>query len=169
MAIYSLLEDDELVAAGGRRAFPSKFRADVLAAHESRCNLCNQPYPAKSLQLDHRIPYIVGGESAELKVADFQLLCGSHQRKKSWECEHCPNRVAKDPSVCRTCYYAFPDTDTEHVATLPVRYLEVVFTEDEIDFFERIQKASEASGVSTASFVKEAIAEHLGPKQPRRK
>lgn len=84
MAIYSLADsaEAELQAAAGRRIFPSTFRADVLHAHGSRCNLCGTPYPPKSLSLDHRIPFIVGGESDDLRVRDFQPLCGSHQRKK---------------------------------------------------------------------------------------
>lgn len=43
----------------------------------------------RDLQIDHRVPYEVAGESNELKTEDFMLLCGSANRAKSWSCEHC--------------------------------------------------------------------------------
>ncbi len=164
MAIYSLADsaEAELQAAAGRRIFPPRFRAGVLEKHGSRCNLCGTSYPAKSLSLDHRIPYIVAGEAKELLVADFQPLCGSHQRKKSWECEHCPNREPKVLATCRTCFWAFPESDFTHVATLPVRSLEVHFVgPGENQMLEHLRHVSREEGSNTADVVKQLIADFL--------
>ena len=42
------------------------------------------------LQIDHRVPYEVGGDdkSETLNPDDFMLLSGSANRAKSWSCEH---------------------------------------------------------------------------------
>lgn len=129
MAVYSLAEgnDPSMTGFGGRRAFTSKFRADVAGTYGSRCNLCNAPYDTSALQLDHRVPYIVAGEVELPNVTDFQLLCGSHQRKKSWACEHCLNRVQRDVAVCESCFWAYPDAEYTHVATIATRRFEVNF------------------------------------------
>jgi hypothetical protein len=165
MAIYFLDEDADTTALGGRRAFPSKFRAEVAAKYGSRCNLCDAPYPSASLSLDHRVPYIVGGEPETLKAEDFQLLCGSHQRKKSWECEHCPNRTAKDVSVCGTCFWAYPDSDFAHVATLQVRRLDLTFSgADDVTLFDRLRKTGAKSGASPGDVVKQLIREFVNRK-----
>lgn len=163
MAIYSLAEDlDFLASAAGRRIFPSKFRAELLAAHGSRCNLCNAAYPASSLSLDHRIPFIVAGEAEELRIPEFQPLCGSHQRKKSWECEHCPNRKPKDEATCKTCFWAFPDSGFSHVATLPVRHLEITFVGTEDDqLLALLRDESKRDGQSLAETAKKALARAL--------
>jgi hypothetical protein len=163
MAVYSLAPDDDPVARlAGRRAFPSKFRQDVLDAQGQTCNLCNCVYPMSSLQLDHRIPYIIGGEAAELRVADFQLLCGSHQRKKSWECEHCPNRERPDAAVCRQCFWAFPETDYTHVATLDIRRLEVTFSGPrETLLYDQFRTMSQARNERPGDLAKRFIAEFV--------
>lgn len=53
-------------------------------------------------------------------VEDFMPLCPSCNRSKSWACEHCPNRMVKDISVCKACMWASPKNYT-HVATQQVR------------------------------------------------
>lgn len=167
MAIYSLAESEEqaLEALSGRRAFPSKFRAEVTEAHSSRCNLCYSEYSAKSLSLDHRIPFIVGGEPDTLQVADFQTLCGSHQRKKSWECEHCPNREKRDLEVCRSCFWAFPEAYT-HMATLPIRQLDLNFVgSSETKTFDRFRKVCLKLGTGYVETLKKLIAEFVKKNQ----
>jgi hypothetical protein len=54
------------------------------------------------LQIDHRIPYEVGGDGdeSELNPEEFMLLSGSANRAKSWSCEHCENwNTLKDKNL----------------------------------------------------------------------
>ena len=56
---------------------------------------------ATKLQVDHRIPYEIGGEHDEKDIDYFMLLSPSANRAKSWTCEHCKNWEVKNPSfVC---------------------------------------------------------------------
>ena len=62
MAIYALAGLDEDAAFSGRRALPKKFREQVLERFQKRCNICNEEHPARLLQLNHRVPYIIACE-----------------------------------------------------------------------------------------------------------
>jgi len=159
MGIYSLAGIGDTAVHAGRRAFPKAFRERVLNAHGMRCNICNVEYPATVLQIDHRVPYIVGGDGDELEIEGFQPLCGSHQRLKSWECEHCPNREGKSVDLCHSCYWATPDGKYDHVATRPERRADVTWTGKETAIFEKAKKQAERRGMKLETFLKEAIKE----------
>lgn len=162
MAIYSLAGLEESAALSGRSALPKSFRNEVLRQFDDRCNVCATVYPHAVLQLDHRVPYIVGGEGRERRVTDFQPLCGSHQRSKSWECEHCPNRTARDVRVCQTCYWAIPDGDYDHVATKQERRMDITWTGNAgLVQYERIKRLAAERGESLSAFVKTLIASSL--------
>ncbi len=166
MAIYSLAPAETIGQDLGRKAFPGAFRVAVRKKYGSLCNLCNTEYPDRSLSIDHRVPYIVGGESAGLLVEDFQLLCLPHQRKKSWECEHCPNRVSKDPKTCGSCFYAFPDGTNDHVATLRIDRIEVPFVGDaETKLLNRLRETSPQYGKRPEDLVKQLIGEFLNTRK----
>lgn len=143
MGIYSIDFDAEMNFGNGkgRRAFPKKFKQLLLKIYDKKCNVCNVQYPATALQIDHRVPYIVGGETDELDPGSFQLLCASHQRSKSWECEHCPNYKIKNLASCESCYWAYPDTDFAHVATIPEKRADIIWQgESEIADYLRLRK-----------------------------
>ena len=67
------------------------------------------------------------------------LLSASANRAKSWTCEHCKNRVDKDVDVCSRCFWAFPE-DYDHVAGKEEKVIPVVFTGDEIEDYNALQK-----------------------------
>ncbi|HEY1903029.1 MAG TPA: hypothetical protein VGG56_11380 [Terracidiphilus sp.] len=97
----------------GRVVIAKKERDGIIKRKGSKCNLCGG---TQNLQLDHRIPYQVAGELQRYGEDPFQVLDGSCNRKKSWECEHCQNWLRiKDLEVCNTCYWSNPDCYT-HVA-----------------------------------------------------
>lgn len=160
MAIYSLADQQDGLGSGlqGRQAFPKAFRTSVIEKFQGRCNICNSPYPSTVLQLDHRIPYIVGGEADSLTEGDFQPLCGSHQRKKSWECEHCGNREGKDLTVCRSCYWAYPDGDYTHVAMRGERRLDISWIgEEEIAHYDFLRDLAKHDKQSLSELVKATL------------
>jgi hypothetical protein len=109
------------------------------------------------------VPYEVGGEGkGESHPEEFQLICGSCNRAKSWSCEHCTNWTKTlDPKVCMACYWASPEC-YKHIAMRPVRRLELVWTEQEVANFDRLSKAARKRGQSLPEFIKACLRE----KQP---
>lgn len=142
MGIWTLAGDqNRSLASGGRIAFPKEFRKQLEDRDECKCVLCDKPYSPRFLQIDHKIPYIVGHDKENLDTDEFQLLCSSHQRMKSWECEHCPNRISKDESVCANCYWASPN-DYNHVATEHHKIVSLKLqSEEEIAMFDTLKGA----------------------------
>lgn len=83
-----------------RSAFaPKKKRDALIHAAGDKCQICGAVH---NLQVDHRIPYEVAGEPGLDEEEPYQILDGSCNRKKSWDCERCQNRLEiKDPAICR--------------------------------------------------------------------
>jgi hypothetical protein len=159
MAIYMLADDSDEVSGSftGRVAFPKKFREELLDHFKYRCNICNTEYNGRSLQLDHRVPYILGGEANQFRIADFQTLCNSHQRAKSWECEHCNNRISADAKVCANCYWAIPDGPYQHVAMREERRLDLTFVGAEASVYKSLQTRAKRENKAVSAVAKEAI------------
>lgn len=148
---------------GGRRAFSKRFKAALIEQYGARCSICSTPYEDRYLQIDHRIPYEVSGEptAAQRDPADYMLLCGSCNRAKSWSCEHCVNwLVEKSPNVCQTCYWVNPES-YKHIALRFVRRLDIVWTEQEVETYERLKRLADASGEAMPEYVKAVLARHL--------
>lgn len=47
---------------GGRGIWPKDLKAHLVESSRSRCAICAAPYRARELQIDHRVPYEVGGD-----------------------------------------------------------------------------------------------------------
>jgi hypothetical protein len=159
MVIY-YIDDDQGIDTSyiGRQTFSKRFRSEVLEHYNHSCALCRSTFSSRYLQIDHRIPFLLSSDPASLVVKDFQLLCAAHQRAKSWECENCANRIARDPSVCGTCYWAFPDNYT-HIATKQHRLVELSFTtEPEMSLYHRLARTAQEQGISIASVIKKFLA-----------
>jgi len=161
MAAYSLGDLDRITAGrvGGRANFPKAFKKALVESYGSRCALCNAPFEARYLQIDHRIPYLVAGDGAAASrdANDYMLVCGSCNRAKSWSCEHCPNGlVSKNPKVCAVCYWASPLKYT-HVATLDIRRLDLTWTGKEVSDFDAANAKAGKEAGAMPKFVKEAI------------
>jgi hypothetical protein len=102
IAAYSLDPAGTFVEGrGGRKLVTKALRDQLLALAAGRCAICGGSFPDRALQVDHRVPYEIGGEADTPTLADFQMLCGSCNRSKSWTCEHecrSPSRGMKDRS-----------------------------------------------------------------------
>lgn len=148
---------------GGRVAFSKDFKEKLLSASEARCAVCSTAYEPRYLQVDHRIPYEVQGDSAlgDRREEDYMLLCASCNRAKSWSCEHCVNwLVEKAPSICASCYWANPE-DYKHIAMRPTRRLDVVWTEGETEIYDRLKERSQQAREPLPDYVKQILREHL--------
>lgn len=140
---------------GGRQVFSKKFKQELLEKYGSKCSITLEPYLPKYLQIDHRVPYEVAGESSgnERSPEKFMLLCASAQRQKSWECEHCFNLLQnKDAFICQTCYWAFPES-YEHVAGRYEKRIDLIFQEEELAILEKIEELAKLEGLTFKQYL----------------
>lgn len=159
MGAYVFGDPEEVEAhkAGGRSTLPKELKDELYKRSVGQCYICGRNYEKRYLQVDHRVPYEIVGEAAEpSQVDEFMLLCGSCQRSKSYSCENCPNWTDKDEDTCRSCYWFSPQKHT-HVATAPVRRLDITFDEGEIEIYERLRHRSEELGISVQELVKRTL------------
>lgn len=106
----------------GRSVLSNALKKKLIDRYGSRCFIFLEELPEGKLQVDHRIPYEIAGEQDESEVENFMLLSASANRRKSWECEHCPNWTIKDADRCASCYWAHPESYT-HIACMPTRQI----------------------------------------------
>ena len=109
----------------GRTVLSRRLKAELVEANGARCNVYLEVTPESELQIDHRIPFHIAGEHDVTSVGGYQLLCRSANRDKSWSCEHCPTWETRDEQVCKTCYWAYPESYS-HVATRQIRRLDIL-------------------------------------------
>jgi hypothetical protein len=144
----------------GRGALPKNLEQELYDHYGVSCNLDAYDHGKRSLQADHRIPYAVSGDPEGFDVDDWQILCGSHQRKKSYECENCPNYAEKDVDVCRSCFWAFPE-DYTHIATRPVKRLDLTWGEERMHIYDKVEEYATKNGFTVREAVHQLIVRHL--------
>ncbi len=159
MARYTFADRPLESNKAGRQQVPKKIRDALIEESHGKCDICGS---TNNLQIDHKIPYIVAGESDKQQVSPYQVLCGSCNRTKSWSCEHCENMTLKDTAICGTCYWA-DQLHYDHVAMRAERRIDLVWTGADIQVFEKIRVASLANGRTPAEEIKARLA--LGKKK----
>jgi len=143
----------------GRTALSNQLKLELVQRHGARCFIYLEPVTQRELQIDHRVPYEVAGDtSTQIQDShDFMLLCGSANRAKSWSCEHCQNWLhEKDVAVCETCYWAYPESYS-HVAMLAQRRLDIVWAGEEVAQYEVAHVEAMKSDISMPEYVKLAL------------
>jgi len=143
----------------GRTGLSKKIKDALVAKYGCKCFIYLEEVDERELQIDHRVPYEVGGdgEGAELAPEDFMLLSGSANRAKSWSCEHCENwNNTKDRTICLTCYWAYPE-NYSHIATRQIRRIDLVWQGKEIDIYEKLKAEAHSLEKEIPSFVKEIL------------
>jgi HNH endonuclease len=141
----------------GRRALSRKGRDVIIHAAGEKCQICGSKH---NLQVDHRIPYEVGGEPGLDVLQPYQVLCGSCNRKKSWDCEHCQNWLRqKDLKICASCYWAEPITFS-HIAMQRQRRADLVWIGDEVKEFDRLRREAERHRRSISDEIKNIVKRH---------
>lgn len=129
--------EDKLSKTAGRTMLSKALKKALIEKYGSKCFIYLQPMEERLLQVDHRIPYEIGGEQDEHDVNCFMLLSPSANRAKSWTCEHCPNWEQKNPDYCMKCFWAHPEEYT-HIAGKEQRQIILTFTGDEIEDYIRL-------------------------------
>jgi len=147
---------------GGRKAWPKDFKNKLVKLYGMRCGVCFSEYEPRYLQIDHRVPYEVGGDpKGELDLADFMLVCSSCNRAKSWSCEHCKNwKKDRVINVCQTCYWASPQ-NYAHIALRLIRRLDVTWTGNEVPEYDQLVKLSKHARKKLPEFVKDVLRDAL--------
>jgi hypothetical protein len=146
----------------GRKVIPKEFKQKIAELHGERCAICLTNMELRYLQVDHRIPFEVGGEGeGERSIDDYMLICGSCNRAKSWSCEHCPNWI-KDykPDICKTCYWASPE-EYNHISTLELRRLDVTWDHTEVSVYDDLSQSAKEANMVVGDYVKMLIKKHL--------
>lgn len=143
----------------GRTGLSKKIKDALVEKYGCKCFIYLEEVDERELQIDHRIPYEIGGdgEGTELNPEDFMLLSGSANRAKSWSCEHCENwNNIKERAICLTCYWAYPE-NYSHIATRQIRRLDLVWQGKEIDIYEKLKAKAHSLEKEIPSFVKEIL------------
>ena len=145
----------------GRTAFSSKLKAALIERHGARCNIYREPIPERDLQIDHRIPFEIAGDSSDLNDArEYMLLCASANRAKSWSCENCENWQRKEISICESCYWAYPES-YNHVAMRDIRRLDVLWAGEEVAEYNRLREEATRVQEETPEYVKNVLRNHF--------
>ena len=88
----------------GRTVLSKALKHALIEKYGSKCFIYLETLDESVLQVDHRIPYEIGGENDENNIDYYMLLSPSANRAKSWTCEHCENWKRKDPCYCLHCF-----------------------------------------------------------------
>lgn len=142
----------------GRTVLSKELKQKLIDKYGNKCAIYAEFFDEKELQIDHRIPFeVIGDIFRKPNIDNFMLLCGSANRAKSWSCEHCLNWIeTKDLNICRSCYWAYPDSYT-HVALKPIRRLDIIWAGEEIAVYKKLQKRAKRLQKDMPQYVKEII------------
>lgn len=128
--------DNKVSKVSGRTALSNALKKALVDKFGAICFVYLQPMDERLLQIDHRIPYEIGGEQDD-NIDCYMLLSPSANRAKSWTCEHCPNWTQKDIDFCSNCFWAHPENYT-HIAGKEERQIIITFTDNEIEDYNRL-------------------------------
>lgn len=149
---------NSLSKASGRTVLSKVLKQALIEKYGAKCFIYLEKMDDTVLQVDHRVPYEIGGEHDEKDIDFFMLLSPSANRAKSWTCEHCTNWEKKDKDFCLHCFWAHPE-DYDHVAGRVEKVISIIFTGDEIEDYNRLVSLS---GEETAqATIKKILHEHL--------
>jgi hypothetical protein len=146
----------------GRTAFSSKLKNALIEKYGPRCNIYLEPFPVRELQIDHRVPFEIAGDGGSLSddIGDYMLLCASANRANSWSCEHCPNWQNKAVTICKSCYWAFPESYT-HIATRDIRRLDLLWSGEEVAEYDRLVQETGNDREKMPEYVKNVLSTHF--------
>lgn len=142
-------ETNTLAKTAGRTVLSKALKRALIDKYGAKCFVYLETMDPSVLQVDHRVPYEIGGEHDEQDIDYYMLLSPSANRAKSWTCEHCVNWDKKDASFCMRCFWAHPE-NYDHVAGKPEKVVSLIFTGNEIqDYNKLIALAGEKTAQET--------------------
>lgn len=145
----------------GRTALSKQLKEELIAHYGCKCFIYMEAMEESNLQIDHRVPYEVGGEPDHTNADNFMLLSPSANRAKSWSCEHCENwSDTKNREICLSCYWAFPE-NYSHVAMSSIRRIDLIWQGEEVRQYENLKTDAKEAGMDIPEFVKSVLAKNL--------
>ncbi|MEY8516559.1 hypothetical protein AALC25_06410 [Lachnospiraceae bacterium 29-84] len=148
---------NQLAKTSGRTQLTEALKQALIESYGARCHLYGENYPARLLQVDHRIPYEIAGDPIDMSdISYFMLLSPAANRAKSWACEHCANWVGKNATMCKACYYAYPEK-YQHIAGKIEKRLDIVFKDEDISLYNQIVEQAKLHNIPCQSVVKRMI------------
>jgi hypothetical protein len=147
-----------LTKSAGRTVLSKALKQALIEKYGSKCFVYPETMDETALQVDHRVPYEIGGEYDESDIDCFMLLSPSANRAKSWTCQHCSNWAKKDSAFCMRCFWAYPE-NYDHVAGKYEKVVFIIFSGNEIEDYNKLIKlAGEDSAQET---IKKILHERL--------
>ena len=150
--------NNALSKSTGRTNFSKALKRALIERYGAKCFIYLENMDESLLQVDHRVPYEIGGESDETNLNNYMLLSPSANRAKSWTCEHCKNWQDKNRDFCSKCFWAHPE-NYEHIAGKYERIIPLVFTGNELEDYNKLIKLSGKENASR--FIKQMLHEQL--------
>lgn len=143
----------------GRTILSQTLKKALIERFGSICFVYHQSMEERLLQVDHRIPYEIGGEQSD-NIDCYMLLSPSANRAKSWTCEHCPNWKIKSIDFCKQCFWAHPEEYT-HIAGKKQKVIIVSFTDNEIEDYNKLIElvGKENAEITIKQLIKDYIKE----------
>lgn len=149
--------DKSISKSTGRTILSKQLKSQLISKYGSKCFVYLEDVDESELQVDHRIPYEIGGDCDESDISRFMLLCRSANREKSWSCEHCSNWTEKDESYCTDCFWAFPENYT-HIADRKEMRISLVYSGEElIDYANIVKKMGKNPEKAIKNILKEQL------------
>jgi hypothetical protein len=151
MAAYAFDEMALDATKTGRKLLPKKVRDGLIKVAGGKCQICRSEH---NLQVDHRVPFEVAGESLLVVGQPYQVLCGSCNRKKSWACEHCSNWLdLKVVKLCQSCYWSGADPYS-HVALAQERRVDLVWIGAQVEDYDRLDGEARSKKADLKQLIK---------------
>ena len=162
---FGELGNQPLRKRSGRTGLSKKLKEGLIEKYGCKCFIYLEDLDEQDLQIDHRVPYEVGGDGEGLNMDDFMLLSASANRAKSWSCEYCENwKVTKDKTICMSCYWAYPE-NYNHIALKPIRRVDLLWEGDEIKVYEALKAQAIDENEAIPAFVKSIIGQALARRE----
>jgi hypothetical protein len=138
------------------------LKGELVEKYGPKCNIYMQSFPIRELQIDHRIPFEIAGDSVDSSnnIEEYMLLCASANRSKSWSCEHCLNWEHKEIATCKACYWAYPEL-YEHIAMRNVRRIDLLWSDEEITEYNKVIEGAEENQIDAPEYVKTLLRKHF--------
>lgn len=159
---FGKFKKKDLKKYSGRTLLSKKIKKELTTRYGSKCFIYKELVDSKDLQIDHRVPYEIGGDSEDgASVDNFMLLSPSANRAKSWSCEHCKNWTdKKNVSVCLSCYWASPEKYS-HVACKQIRRVDLLWEGKEVGVYDKLKRKSKDKDVEIQCLIKEILAKTI--------
>lgn len=154
---FGVLGAQQFRKSSGRTGLSKKIKDELIRKFGCKCAIYIEEIDEKELQIDHRVPYEVGGDDVALNSDDFMLLSSSANRAKSWSCESCQNwNHQKDRAVCVSCYWAYPENYT-HIAMRQIRRIDLVWQGEEVAVYNQLKLQAKAIDKEVSLIIKEIL------------